>query len=395
MSETVPRVGVVGGSLGGLTAALLLRDAGCEVDVYERSRAKLQSRGAGIVLHPMSVRYLIEQELIDLDDVSVPAQWWRYVDVDGRVVHREPCRHRFTSWNTLYHAMYDHFDAEHYHLGREMSGLDKDAERVRVSFSDGGKESFDLLVCADGAASSARELLLPGNKPTYAGYTGWRGTAEEADLSAATLAELADTITYHVMPNSHILTYPIPGHDGARERGHRLMNFVWYRNVAEGADFEALMTDRQGTYRPFSVPPGMLDRKYVNELRDTATALPSAMAEVVHKTAEPFVQGIFDVAVERLVFGRVCLLGDAAFCARPHAAAGTAKAAANAWALAEAMRDHDGDVAAALRAWEPDQLELGRRLVERNREMGERSQFRCTWYPGDPSLMFGLYGPGN
>jgi len=95
-----------------------------------------------------------------------------------------------------------------------------------------------------------------------------------------------------------------------------------------------------------------------------------------------------------MVFGRVCLLGDAAFCARPHAAAGTAKAAADAWALADAMRASD-DLTSALAAWEAGQLGVGRRLVIRSREMGERSQFLDTWQPSDPSLAFGLYGPGD
>jgi 2,6-dihydroxypyridine 3-monooxygenase len=389
------RVGVSGGSLGGLTVGLLLRDAGHQVDVWERSRTKLHSRGAGIVLHAMTVRYLLERELLDLDDVSVPATWWCYVDGAGRVIHREPCRHRFTSWNTLYHALLDQLEPERYHLGCEVIGFAPDADGVRVGFADGGEAGCDLLVCADGAASSARAALLPAAVARYAGYTGWRGTAEESDLSAETLDQLADTITYHVMPGSHILTYPIPGRDGEREIGRRLMNFVWYRNVAEGADFEALMTDRHGVFRPYSVPPGMLGERFVADLRTAAGALPPAMAEVVRRAAEPFVQGIFDVAVDRMAFDRVCLLGDAAFCARPHAAAGTAKAAADAWALAAAMHKQPGDPVAALRAWEPGQLDVGRNLVARSREMGERSQFRHTWEPGDPTLAFGLYGPGD
>jgi 2,6-dihydroxypyridine 3-monooxygenase len=96
-----------------------------------------------------------------------------------------------------------------------------------------------------------------------------------------------------------------------------------------------------------------------------------------------------------MAFGRVCLLGDAAFSARPHAAAGSAKAAANAWALAEALAETDGDVPKALARWEPAQLELGRNLVERARDIGRRSQFDGTWVPGDPTLVFGLYGPGR
>ena len=54
--------------------------------------------------------------------------------------------------------------------------------------------------------------------------------------------------------------------------------------------------------------------------------------------AEPFVQLIVDVAVPRMVFGRICLLGDAAFALRPHAAVGTAKAAEDAWQLARALQ---------------------------------------------------------
>jgi 2,6-dihydroxypyridine 3-monooxygenase len=95
-----------------------------------------------------------------------------------------------------------------------------------------------------------------------------------------------------------------------------------------------------------------------------------------------------------MAFGRVCLIGDAAWVARPHAAAGTAKAAADAWTLAEALEAH-ATVPEALAAWEPGQLELGRQLVERTRRIGSRSQVDGTWRPGDPELIFGLYGPGR
>ena len=95
-----------------------------------------------------------------------------------------------------------------------------------------------------------------------------------------------------------------------------------------------------------------------------------------------------------MAYGRVCLIGDAAFAARPHAAAGTAKAAENAWKLAEAL-EREVDVPQALAAWEPSQLELGRRLVERSRRIGERYQVTSTADPSDPELRFGLYGPGR
>ena len=93
-------------------------------------------------------------------------------------------------------------------------------------------------------------------------------------------------------------------------------------------------------------------------------------------------------------FGRVCLIGDAAWVVRPHAAAGTAKAAADGWALAEAIAKDD-DIPGALATWETGQLALGRQLLERTRRIGARSQLDCNWVPGDPELIFGLRGPGR
>ena len=71
------------------------------------------------------------------------------------------------------------------------------------------------------------------------------------------------------------------------------------------------------------------------------------------------------------------------------------RAAADAWALHDALQQADGDIAAALRKWEPSQLALSAALAERVVAMGERAQFTNTWIPGDPELRFGLYGPGR
>ena len=116
---------------------------------------------------------------------------------------------------------------------------------------------------------------------------------------------------------------------------------------------------------------------------------------MVTATATPYVQVVSDVRSSRMAEGRVALIGDAACAARPHAAAGTAKAAADGWALAAALEQADGDIAAALRKWEPGAAAAERRAAGRVVDMGERSQFRNTWTPGDPDLRFGLYGPGR
>ena len=391
-----PKVAVVGGSLIGLTTALVLRDIGCDVDVYERSRVPLEGRGVGIVLHPTTVRYLLEHSLLDLAAVSTTAAFHRYLAVDGSVLSESARRHHFTGYNTLYGTLLDAFGLERYHLAHEATRIAQTGDGVELAFAHGGTATSDLLVAADGISSFARRAVLPDIEQRYGGYVAWRGVVEERDLTPATFAALDDSLTYHVRPGTHALTYPIPSYDGATEAGHRLMNLVWYRNVVEGAPLDDLLTDRSGTRRDVSVPPGAMRDEHVDELHAAAASdLPPPFAEVVSKSPAPFLQVMIDVEVPRMAFGRVCLVGDAAFAVRPHAAAATAKGADDVWALAAALVRTDGDVRAALRDWEPAQLVLGRALLERNRDLGEGAQFRSDWVPGDPALTFGLRVPGD
>ena len=385
----------MGGSLGGLTSALLLRDLGCDVSVHERSRSALDSRGAGIVSHEMTERYLVDHELIEIEEVSTSTDWWRYLDAEGGIEVEEVCRYRFTSWNSIHKALLSHFDSARYHLGSEVTGFQVADERVSVSFSDRPSRSCDLLVCADGISSSARSLLLPGHEPRYAGYVGWRGTVPERDLTDATRSAAGEAIIYRVLGDSHILTYPIPSYEGGVRPGERLINFVWYRNVSEGPELDGLMTDGDGTRRTYSAPPGAVRQVFVDELRRAAAAqLPPVLTEIVARSPHPFVQPIFDLEIPRMAFGRACLIGDAAFVARPHTAAGTAKAAADGWALHDAMAACGGDVPAALARWEPSQRDLGTNLVRRAGRIGQQSQFEGSWDPRGPTP-FGLYGPGR
>jgi 2,6-dihydroxypyridine 3-monooxygenase len=154
------------------------------------------------------------------------------------------------------------------------------------------------------------------------------------------------------------------------------------------------MTDIHGEVRSSSLPPGFLRAEHLTEMRTSAAQLAPAIREVVLSSPEPFVQTVFDLESPRMVFGRICIIGDAAFSARPHVAAGTAKAAADAWGLREALSDTQ-DLTKALGLWETRQLELGRSVVERSRKMGRRSQFEGTMMPGDPNWKFGLFEAGN
>ncbi len=334
--------------------------------MYERSPRPLEQRGAGIGLLEATSRYLVGRTAIELTDISI-----------------------------VYRHLMDRWGNERYRLGHDMVSFEQSDSSVVVLFANGEREEFELLVCADGVGSTARQQLLPNAASAYAGYVAWRGMVPESDLPPEIAMELTDAITYHVYANSHILVYPIPGLDGSVVRGERLINFVWYRNYLEGPEFDELMTDRHGDRRDLSLPPGAAADHHTAELRASARAhLPPLLASVVAGTAEPFLQVVYDIEVDRMVFARVVLLGDAAFAVRPHAAAGTAKAAEDGWVLVDSLGS-SASVPEALAAWESKQIALGRDLLERTRRIGRRSQIDNTWIPGDPEFIFGLHQPGD
>lgn len=396
---TLPSVVVVGGSLGGLNAALVLADLGCDVRVLERSASALQARGAGIVALDETLRWFAGRPGVDPESLCSFTSWVRFLDPAGGVVHEREHRNRFSSWNTIYRAMLDDFAAlapGRYGLGREVVHVEPDGDGAVVTEASGATTRADLVVAADGITSPTRAALLPDVAPRYAGYVAWRGTVPESELPEKVFAELRDAITYQVLADSHVLVYPIPGPSGSVVAGERLMNFVWYRNVAPGPEFDDVMTGVDRQVRPVSLPPGAMRPEHVDALRgDARRLLAPVVADAVEAVAEPFVQAVFDIEVPRMAFGRVCLAGDAAFAVRPHAGAGTAKASADGWELAARLRAHPGDVDAALAAWETSQLAVGRALLERCREIGDSSQVTGTFTPGDPALFFGLRGPGS
>lgn len=397
------RIGVVGGSIGGLTAAVLLHELGHDVRVFERSSSALEGRGAGIVVLPVTERYFVERggrlgsDEAEAREVALTLTNWTYVNREGEIIDAAPTHNRFTAWNTLYRALLESFPVDQYLLGHNATEIEQrvnDDAAIRVSFANGEEHHCDLLIGADGMGSTVRSMVSPETPTTYAGYVAWRGTVHESELSDETAAMLDDAMVYQVLDHSHILAYAIPGPDDSIERGARSFNFVWYRN-ASGAEFDELMVDNYDVARAASVPPGFLQTHFVNELHGEAgRVLAPPLAEVVRLCPHPFIQAIFDMAAERFVYDRVILLGDAASLVRPHVAAGTAKACADAWALRDHLRD-EGDLTSALAAWELEQLAVATSAAERSRSMGESAQVLSTMTPGDPSWRFGLFGPGD
>jgi 2-polyprenyl-6-methoxyphenol hydroxylase-like FAD-dependent oxidoreductase len=103
--------------------------------------------------------------------------------------------------------------------------------------------------------------------------------------------------------------------------------------------------------------------------------LPPQFRALLEATEEPFAQPVRDLAVPQMVFGRVVLVGEAAFVLRPHTAAAAAKAA-DSMALGEALCDGNDGPAKKLLRFETLQLQMGRQLRDYGVRAGNKSQFR-------------------
>jgi 2,6-dihydroxypyridine 3-monooxygenase len=277
-----------------------------------------------------------------------------------------------TSWDSLYRQLKRAFPQAHYHYATRLTAIRQDT----VSLENGRERACDLLVCADGANSTARRLLLPDVAPHYAGYVAWRGMVGQRGVADWVRDLLAEKFTFFHARHTQMLCYFVPGPAGETAAVERRINWVWYCNVPEGDELRETLTDRSGLIHDDSVPQGALETVRWRRQREVAASvLPEIFQHLLAATADPFIQPIYDLSVPQMAFGRVCLLGDAAFVPRPHPAASTYKALSNAIDLGRSLHAHRCDVVAALRHWEPIQMELGEHLARLGQEQGNRSQF--------------------
>lgn len=146
--------------MSGLFAALMLRQRGFEVGVYERVESEMAGRGAGIVAQPV-VAATLRRLGLPTADLGVEATTRRILDLDGRTICELDVPQTLTAWERLYRILRDGFPAEHYHRGVGVTGFEQGADAVTAHLSYGRSVAADLLVGADGICSTVRQQLLP------------------------------------------------------------------------------------------------------------------------------------------------------------------------------------------------------------------------------------------
>ncbi len=338
--------------------------------MFERVEGELAGRGAGIVAQPQ-LRAIFRAVGLDPDvELGVEVRWRRMLDRTGQMIGQAECPQTLTSWDRLFRMLRDAFPGERYRRGMTLEHVEQRAGGVTAHFAGGAAATGEVLIGADGLRSSVRQQFLPDLAPLYAGYVAWRALIPEDRIPAPVHRDLFDYMVFALPPGEQILGYPVAGPNDDLRPGHRRYNLVWYRPADEATELPDLLTDASGTPHYVSIPPPLIRAEVIEAMRTAAAKLvPPQFQEIVRLAAQPFLQPIYDLEAPRIAFGRAAILGDAAFVARPHVAAGVVKAAEDALALAQAL-DAGADVEPALRRYEAERIAVGRRIIARARHLG-------------------------
>ena len=388
-----PRALVIGGSIGGLFAGHFLRQAGWDVTIFERSAGDLADRGAGLNTSAELFDAMRHVGAAVSPELAFHVRSSAWLKQDGTIGVEIPRGWYGSTWGTIYRPLRAVFPSSLYRAGMAVERVEQDGDGVSAIFADGSREGGDLLIAADGVYSTVRKQFLPEVAPVPAGYIAWRGMIDETELPPEARSLLLERAAFSFPEGELVVSLPVPGGGRDPQPGHGRYYFIWYR-PASAAEQRALFTDASGRHHGLSIPPPLIRPEFIAAMKDAArNGLPPVLGAIVGRAAQPLLQSITDLEAPRLVFGRVALLGDSAFVARPHVAAGTTKAALDAAALAAALTAAAGDIDAALARYEAERLAFGRAIIAHARHLGAYLEAPAAARPPrNPERMMREYG---
>lgn len=324
MTHCDSSIAVIGGGIGGLTAALCLLKVGFDVHVYEQAQT-LREVGAGIVISPNATRILdglgLGQEMAKLG--VAPLAWHQRRWDDGRtlqctrlgddVVSRFGFPHYQSHRADVQAMLARALPAERLHVGHRLTNLIDHGDHVDAQFANGTHVTADLLVGADGIHSTVRTLLFGPDKPRFTGIVAYRGL-----VPSERVQHLGLDVTMQIWmgPGKHFVHYFV--------QSRRLVNFA--------------CQIEQATWKGES----WTDRGEVADALAAYKDWHPQVTGIIGAVDETFIWALFDRApLPRWSVGRVTLLGDACHPMLPFMAQGAAQAIEDGATLAAILSKTD------------------------------------------------------
>ena len=345
---------IIGAGIGGLTAAIALRQQGFQIEVYERA-PELRPVGAGLTIQPNAVLALRRLGLGErVERAGAILRAGALMRADGTPLTRTD-----PSWDltreagapivgihraALHQILLEELGRDAPQLGRACTGYEQAGEIVRVRFADGSERSYGALIGADGVRSVVRAQLLGDGEPVYAGYTSWRGICpERAGLPA----------------------------DFGGEMWGRGLRFGGCAIDAERFYWFAVANAPEGEQEP---DPRVRKQQLLARFQGWGNHVP----ELIARTPEDAILRT-DISdrppVERWGEGRVTLLGDAAHPMTPNLGQGACQAIEDALVLATEL-ERASSLEVGLRAYERARRERANNTVRVARRLGVIGQWQ-------------------
>lgn len=335
MVRQTARIAIIGGGMGGMTAAIALKKiAGVQATVFEQA-SKLGEVGAGVTVAPNAARVLDTLGVLDKirNAGAVPDGHGVYLDAMGNMVTDAAWEDTAKQYQNigmyrpdLINALASEVDPAAVRLGHRLKAVQQQGEGVRVEFENGVEEVFDAVIGADGIHSVVRQAIGQHPDPVYSGYMVYRGVVDASRLPADW-----KMISQVWMGNfRHFMCYPL--------QQRKLFNFV-----------AGIPSDRP-LNGPWSGPAEVseLAAEFAGDGWDPK------LQQFIAAIEKTFWWGLFDhEPLTNWSRGPITLLGDAAHTMLPHQGQGVNQAIEDSMALATFLNAADGieDIPEAFRRY--------------------------------------------
>ena len=348
------KVAIVGGGIGGLTAALALLRRGIDVDVYEQS-AKLKEVGAGISISSNGTRVLdaleLGEALARVQVVSSRRQirhWktgetWNWFDLGEASVQRYGTRHMYLHRGDLHDILavaVRGLKADAIKLGERCVGVTQRDGHVEVRFETGEVANASFVIGADGIHSKVRECLFGADRPEFTGCVAWRGLVPMTRLPTAIATMVG---TNWLGPRGHVLQYSV--------RRGEIMNFVGF---VERDDWTTESWTVEGT---------------TDELANDFRGWHSDVQAIIRRIDTPFKWALMvRQPMDCWSKGRISLLGDACHPTLPFLGQGAVMAIEDAYVVAACLDKYFREPAQAFARYEEIRRDWTAAVVRKSHE---------------------------
>lgn len=354
----LPKTIIIGGGIGGLSAAIALEQLGGKVKVFERA-CELKEMGAGIVLAANAMKALGKLGVADqVINAGSPVKKAEIRTWDGKLIVNVPTHKQAEQYGSysyliyrpkLQRILYEKLNSGTLELGKKLVRLEQKESYIGTAFEDGSKFHGDFLIGADGVHSEVRNNLFESMPLRYSGFSAFRG------------------ISHFVDPRFPV---ELGGGFEAWGKGKRF----GYSHLGEGRIF---------WFAAINAPQGSLVHSH--QRKKTAMELFKdwwqPVQEVIRSTEESDIltHDIFDRRpLNTWTKGKATLLGDAAHPMLPNLGQGGAQAMEDAIVLARCLKENPHDIGKACRQYEDIRIPRTKKIVRGSRMMGNIMQMEHT-----------------